>query len=472
MSYRWLVIVLLLFLVVGCLALGVDFIYYMPQVLLGSAILLVIYKKSIDYGGSIFHPLPLISLVFVWSMVFSPVVSSATGFYLSMPPKEIDFEEWNLKISFVYLFCLMLFFMGVFFGLKEDRQKTYTRVRSKNFYRAGALLLVLSFFSQVYIYQKMGGVVGYMTAWTHNKELFSGLGAFFMLSELFPILMAIVFFVFCKEKNVQKGLLFLLLFFVIFFVAKIFFGGLRGSRSNTVWGLFWFAGIIHLYYRPLRWIHFLAGAVFVLVFMAGYSVYKTYGVDALSEGYSIEDTGRFSNSPTLEIAQGDFARTGVHAFVLHEYLEGNPGYELKFGQTYMSALFSLVPFIESPFGEYDKNAAGAELFYGDVFNPELTSYYNSRIYGLYGEALMNFGAIVAPLLFLFFGYFSSKLDNYCRSISSGDIRILLVPFFSNALVLFALSDLSNFFFFFVKNGVLIILFVFVLSSNGARNGFS
>ena len=73
-------------------------------------------------------------------------------------------------------------------------------------------------------------------------------------------------------------------------------------------------------------------------------------------------------------------------------------YKLKYGQTYASSLFKLIPGFESPFGYENKNSAGAELFYGQTVNAEHSYYYNSRIYGLYGEGLLNFGPFI-PILF-------------------------------------------------------------------------
>lgn len=455
-------------LILGVGLLGIDAPYYAVQIFFGSLFLSVLIKRSIEYGGGFFYPLPLVSAVFLWSMVFSPVVGAATGVYLSIPPKQIDFEKWNLITSLIYLECIFLFFIGAYFSVRPmyAGEVRTARCFSGSFYKFGSIILLVSAISQLYVYWQSGGVIGYMIAWTYDRETFSGQGITFMVSEVFPIVFAMLSLVYLKNKVSYRGAFIILAIFAVFFILKILFGGLRGSRSNTVWGVFWFAGIVHLYYRPLNMRYFLAGFAFLFLFMVGYSLYKSYGVEVLSGNVTVEDSGRYQQSPILEIAQGDFSRAGVHAFILHEYFSG--GYQLKFGQTYMQAIFKVIPFFDSPFGAYDKNAAGAELFYGKVFDPSLTDYHNSRIYGLYGEGLMNFGFFFAPFLFLAFGFLVGKIDNFCRSLELDDPRVLIVPFVSNAAVVLALVDLDNFIFFFVKNGLIAVLLVYLGSVHVSR----
>ena len=57
------------------------------------------------------------------------------------------------------------------------------------------------------------------------------------------------------------------------------FGGLRGSRSQTVWSLFWATGIIHLWIRPLSKRFIAAGVCFLVAFMYLYGFYKGLGHD-------------------------------------------------------------------------------------------------------------------------------------------------------------------------------------------------
>src|SRR5207244_4309581 len=73
----------------------------------------------------------------------------------------------------------------------------------------------------------------------------------------------------------------LVLVLVVYLVLKMFFGGLRGSRSNTIWGMFWAVGLIHLYVRPFPRILVVVGIVGLVGFMYFYGLYKAAGLQAL-----------------------------------------------------------------------------------------------------------------------------------------------------------------------------------------------
>ena len=103
-----------------------------------------------------------------------------------------------------------------------------------------------------------------------------------MLSESFPILGMVYFAVYAGRLKTARTWLVISLVLLGFFVVQMLFGGLRGSRSNTIWALFWAAGIIHFWIRPLNRRFVFVGICFLVVFMYVYGFYKDLGGDTLT----------------------------------------------------------------------------------------------------------------------------------------------------------------------------------------------
>ncbi len=126
----------------------------------------------------------------------------------------------------------------------------------------------------------MCGVLGYMTAYTES-EGFQGMGWVFMISESFPIIALMGFAVYAHHRRVGYSWSVIIGVLLVYLSFKLFFGGLRGSRSNTIWGLFWAVGIIHFWVRQVPKKVILVGIVFLISFMYLYGFYKALGVEAL-----------------------------------------------------------------------------------------------------------------------------------------------------------------------------------------------
>jgi hypothetical protein len=88
---------------------------------------------------------------------------------------------------------------------------------------------------------------------------------------------------------------------------------------------------------------------------------------------------------------------------------------------------------------------------------------SSRLYGLRGEALLNFGPFgVAPIFGIYgalLGYYRRKLQGWHRL----DARMLLAPFFTLMFVEALLCDSDVLVFFAATQGALISFFVFAAS---------
>src|SRR5205814_3615915 len=114
-----------------------------------------------------------------------------------------------------------------------------------------------------------------------SESSMKGWGWIFMVSESFPVLAMILFAVCASRSAAARSWLVIVAVLLGYFLLRIFFGGLRGSRSNTIWGLFWAAGIIHFWIRPITRRFVFAGLGFLVLFMYLYGFYKGLGRDTL-----------------------------------------------------------------------------------------------------------------------------------------------------------------------------------------------
>jgi hypothetical protein len=447
-------------------ALGADSLYFLPQIVIGTFALIGLALHGQRFGSTIFHPIPLVSIVLVWSLTLAPAVSVYVDHYVSWAPKEIEWSYWMPTISWLYTIGTLLFVVGARLGLRKSKLtlphqiQFTTRAKIR---RIAPVFLLLAGCMQIYVFSKFGGIVGYISTWTEDRTMFEGLGPLLLIAEAFPMLLLIALVLYFERDVVRRKFWVIAFAFVVFFMLKILFGGLRGSRSNTIWGLFWFAGIVHIYYFRLKAGHFVGGMLAIVGFMSIYTVYKSFGADAFSGEYAIEDTARFNDGPVESILLDDFSRAGVNAYIVNEYLAGS-GYQMKYGLTYVDSALKLVPFFGSIPGT-SKNVAGAELFYGLGANADIGAYKNSRIFGLYGEGVLNFGPIFGLFLFFIAGVIVAKLDNKCRSWNANDVRVLFIPFVSNGALMLVLADSDNLVFFLLKNGFLVGAFLYFVSAS-------
>lgn len=452
--------VVFIILITNFLLNGVYGIFFTIPILIGTFLLLNLVKIFLK-NSTIFHPIPFVSMVMLWSLVCAPFIASGTGYNLALPPKEIDWLFWHVTTSLMYTTCIVFFYVGVLFGSSYNiipkSRVTKSSIKLKSI---TTIFLLVSLITQLLVFAKFGGLIGYMNAWSESREQFQGLGTLLMLAEPFPIILA--FYVLLNLRENKKTLLFFAVILLIFFILKLIFGGFRGSRSNTIWGLFWIAGAIHIAYYRFKKIHFTIGLIFLISFMSIYSLYKSFGVDVFSGNYALEDTNRYNNSSAIGTLLTDFSRTGEHAFILHEYYN-NDNYHLKFGQTYISSLSKLIPGLNNSLGMVDKNFAGAELFYGKHIDPKISYYYNSRVYGLYGEGLFNFGPFIPVIFFSFVGCIIGIFHKYSINLHINDPRVLLVPFISNLSLLLILADSDNIIFYTFKNGLLVFIYIYFIS---------
>ena len=85
--------------------------------------------------------------------------------------------------------------------------------------------------------------------------------------------------------------------------------------------------------------------------------------------------------------------------------------------------------------------AGTEALHGrSVYSAGI--FQASQVYGLAGEAMLNFSPIFAPLAFLLLAFVVVKSRSLMLA-DPDDLRWLLVPILANAMIILPAADLDN-----------------------------
>ena len=397
------------------------------------------------------------------STYIAPLIHIVRNYWVPyMLTKPNDWSPYAFVTSTMYLVGILIW-MAIF-----NKEKSLTIKRSsKKWSLAGNwqlwifLFLLISLLAQLYVYSKVGGIAGYIHAYSLKSEgmnAFAGMGMFFILSESFPYTFLLYLIFKLKNRKVSKVGFYLIL--ILLFVVTMFFGGLRGSRSNTVLFMVISAIAINIYIYRIKKSDIVMLLLCFFAFMYVGRMYKDYGENMLQETSPIVQTNSTLTSPETTIV-GDLARYDVNSYQLFLLEEIRPDYSLKYGETYLWGFLTYIPGgskIIQTFGLKGRSPAASELFYGS------SEYDNSRILGPIGEWMINFGRFTFFIAYIIIGLLIRYIRRYTLSISVDDVRFMLIPSLIVFLPQLILSDFSNIMFFFVKRVVVVLIILFLIST--------
>jgi hypothetical protein len=323
---------------------------------------------------------------------------------------------------------------------------------------------------QVFVFAKFGGISGFIDAFSGTVDAFEGMGWIFLIAEAFPYFLFIL--ILTRKRQVLKRMSWWSLSIVgfLFFVIKLIFGGLHGSRSNTVWAMVWLAGAVHLWIKPLPRKFVVLGLAGLIMFMYLYGFYKAQGLDAINTIQTAEErqtagekTGRTLDTTLL----GDLARSEIQSYLLYRIVVIRD-YDYALGSTYVSAASLIVPKSIRPEWIPSKIEKGTEALHGKgTYSREYRR--ALEVYGLAGEAMLNFTPLAVPFAFLALAYTVAKARALLL-LHPNDIRRLLLPFFSIGCVLVINSDLDNIIVFSVAT--LLPVYLFLRASSVSASMYS
>jgi hypothetical protein len=414
---------------------------------------------------SIFDPVGIIGILGFHFFFLAPILHVSWDSWLEpwyqYPP---DWRPWLGSMAILNLLGLLVYRWSrnlVTKKPKNQSSQTVWRIKPKRFSLIITITMVLSAILQIRVYQQFGGIMGYITSAIEETSEFDGMGLVFLFSETFPILAMMAFAVYAQRHKRLQTWTVLIIVLLLFLVLQMFFGGLRGSRSNTIFALFWAAGMIHFMIRPITKKEIAIGLVFLLLFMYLYGFFKSGGLDGLQnalEGQEARIELESTSGRTWQsLILADFGRSDVHAYTLYKLMLPNSDYEYAWGETYLAATTILIPKFIMPNKSFKhKTQQGTELFFGKgsykpgTFN-DLTAWSTSKVFGITGEAMLNFGPFVVPLAFIPLGILVGWVQRCLFTWKSSDSRVILLPMLVNFSFIVLVSDLDNDIFFLIKN---------------------
>ena len=402
----------------------------------------------------LFDPVGLVAVLGVHFFFLAPLIQIITDTkLLYVIDQPADYRPWlglMACVNFVGLLCYR-FALAIFKG-KRRKLRTVWTLRSSRFLPILGTAILAAAAAEGYVLARFGGIGGLVYSFTEDPNKFNNTGWIFMISESLPILLMIGVTTLWWRKRVTWLLLTPLIGLIV--ALELLLGGWRGSRQNVIWAIIWALGMIHYGMRPVSRKAIAGFAVVMLAFMYFYGFYKYAGAEGIRaftdsawRAQAVEKSGRSFGSVLVQ----DLARTDVQAFALYRLMTGP--HEYAMGRTYLGAFNLLIPRSISDDRLPTKLKWTTDLEYGEGAY-ESNHHPSSRVYGLSGEAMLNFGLLGVPFAFALFGYLVAKMSNLSGAIDPSDCRVLLVPFLACIAIVVLAHDLDVDLFIAIKNSLL------------------
>lgn len=407
----------------------------------------VIGKDVVDWFSGRFdvvHPRALIALLGYHLFFFVFILHVHWNYYyVSLPDQPADYRPWFGALACLNLIGLILYraVLATVGRRGEPIEHTY-RLDLRRFVWLSLGVMAVAGLAQAYVYQRYGGITAFVAQLQVARSMGmggsdpfqgTGLGPLLVLAESFPTVMLLMIAAIARERPSWRRPMILVLTIGLYLVARVYFGGLRGQRTIYMFDFIWIGSLAHYWgLVVIRRRHVLYVGLCIVVVMNTLFWFKHGGVDGLaaitSEEARTEVIGnrRDRSDPFRSIVLMDFGRANIQAQALYRFTR-NPEYEYGHGITYLGAVFvpipsSLVPFEEPP----NVIKYRTELLYGQgSYQGEEEGENAMRvpfIFGLGGEAMLNFGVIGLPLSFVLLALLIAWVDRYRRRIGTrGDV---------------------------------------------------
>ena len=346
------------------------------------------------------------------------------------------------------------------------KSPTKWEIDRKKFHLFFSLATVCSIAGVYTFFSVLNGIPGMVKSFEENLQAYTGKGWLLVLAWPLSVLcfIILIFMWTDRQRLGRRPASIGIILVCAFGISQFILMGWYGSRSATIWAMFWMAGIIHYRVNRLSRKVVAAGLAFLIAFMYFYGFYKEQG----RSGFGIIETPSTWLQPKgyqrdiKLLLLDDLARADVNAYMLYNLVKFPKDYDYRWGLTYLGAPTFLVPRSFWPNRPNYKVDAGTEATLG-----KSSSYDSTRVYGLTGEALLNFGPGGVVPLFILYG---ACLGWYRRKLTSWDIsdaRLFLAPLVTILFVAAFISDSDNVLFLFVVDGSLITA-AFLMSIKRAR----
>jgi|GEM_PF-399530 len=328
-----------------------------------------------------------------------------------------------------------------------------SEIDARKFLSLAPCAVLIAFVATFVVLRRAGGIAGYLANVSSPDQVstaLAGTGWLLVVSESWPLIIFTALVI--SRRAAYRGQpASVVRLFVVFALAQFLVGGLRGDRSNTLWPLLIGLGVINLLVVRIRRTVLVAGMAATVVFVWLYGFYKGAGTDALglldgttNTSQLSEQTGRSFQRDILE----DFGRAGIQAVVIDRETRRLAGPPAQ-GSTYAAAVQDLLlPKNDRVLFE-GKRPVGMRVQYGNYGAG--AGIVPARIFGLTGEAIMNFGLFLAPLLFVPLALWVRFCTRIYRSATRGSVIAgVMAPCLAVSCILALGSDFDNVLWFLLK----------------------
>lgn len=440
----------------------------------------------------IFVPISILGILFLYEILYTLKnrinIFTATSLYLTfgflffyvVPLNQVIWDYWpgipiNIGMKqwagvWSVMSLVGFFLITISFRFTDGCSKVggQYEINTRKMHFPFVMSILICVLCHVYVLMEIGGFAGYISSYQsrldvsiQNYNPYDGMGLLFAFSESVPNLVSIYVVLLMKEKKWATELKVFIAALIFLLILNILFGGLRGSRSTTVWSLFWFIILYHNIIKPLK-LSFLVGIGAILfVFMTSYSLYKFGGVEGL-QGLWNKDVKaqvfaeRYIEDPDKFLIVRDGGRTDVQSYVLQTYWYDE--YPLALGRTLFAGAVSFIPGFIYP----NKPVTGIQektgIFIGDYFFSETS--YTTLLTGGYGEFVINFGIFFGLIFFIFYGLVISWIDNKSAYQPKDSVYNLVSPILMLLSIQMLISDsnvISQFLFKYLSVPLLVLM---------------
>lgn len=427
------------------IALPTSDLRWTTPVLLSAPLILVDVVRWLRNEYDVFDPVAMIALLGTLHFVLLPFLLMQTQGWPSYLP-AVDWEDGLSRLAWLNLFGLLLYRAAarqIRLGKKLAISSLSELPTSTK--RAAIVGLVISMFFQVGLWSQFGGFTGYISAIDNRYEgTLAGLGPLLVVAESAPIFFTLIYISHRRGSRIANLELFL--FFSCLVGLTLVSSGLRGSRSNVIYAILVAAILVHRFLRPISRGSVALGVVLVMLFAYGYGFYKTLGSEFLASprGQTLSSLEEATNRSFETILTADLGKTGIQAWTVARLSDPTIPFDTAKGDTYASALtiafrsFAPTPELRS------RNTVALDLRFGPG---RASNSSNSQVFGLAGEAMLNFGPAGAVFAYGLLGLILVRLQKmYYRG------SVILVPLSSLLGIVLLNSDLDNVIFIMIKNG--------------------
>jgi hypothetical protein len=379
-----------------------------------------------------------------------------------------DWRPWLGAMAALNAATLLVYRLSHNYVFNYAAKSTTTwKIDKKRFHFFFSLALACSVAGVYAFFSLLNGIPGMVKSFEENLQAYTGKGWLLVFAWPLSVLCFIILIYVWTNRELHRrrpasiGIALVCAFGLGQFILM----GWYGSRSATIWAMFWMAGIIHYRVDRLSRKVVAVGLVFLIAFMYFYGFYKDQGRTA----FGVIESPSAWTQPTgyrdiKLLLLDDLARADVNAYMLYNLVKFPKDYDYRWGLTYIGAPSFLVPRFLWPNRPNYKVDAGTEATLG-----KSSSYDSMRVYGLTGEALLNFGPWgVLPA----YAIYGACLGWYRRKLTSwgpADARTFLAPLVTILFATAFIADSDNVLFLFVVDGSLITA-AFLASIKKVRSG--